>query len=397
MPRATEPTAANPRSPIKPPERCPSCNSRRIAPRGSRAKKLETIRLYRCRSCGRTFTPGPRALRNKTYPLHEILDALSTYNRGYPLEETSQRLSSRHGHTVNPATISRWLAAHPRLTTYRRLRERGRKLFAPPQLIRTTKLYHRQVYEFSFHRAKLAFVRAGTLDDRRKGDTRFAPLADFLERAHRDCPHDLFRREDGARSSQLAPTFFSLDRLVVVEKENTATDTAALIIPSVGSNYDRHSRLQRFMLINDSTTVAVEVPIFLLEDDIAALEYIYGVTIIPKEPVHRARPAFGHKPRFITGHIDFLQVRNGAIHVLDYKPDARTNKPIAQLAIYALSLTRLVPGLALSDIRCAWFNESGFNEFSPARLLPTRSEKRFLGEDFCGGNLIMSELFAENR
>ena len=46
----------------------------------------------------------------------------------------------------------------------------------------------------------------------------------------------------------------------------------------------------------------------------------------------------------ITGHMDFLQVRNGAVHILDYKPDARTNKPIAQLAIYALALTRLVPG-----------------------------------------------------
>jgi transposase-like protein len=382
MTRTTEQSAAKPRSPIKPPERCPACNSRSIAARGSRAKKLETVRLYRCRSCGRTFTPGPRALRNKTYPLHEILDALSTYNRGYTLEETSRRLSSRHGHSVNPATISRWLAAHPRLTTYRRLRERGLNLFTPPQLTRTIKLYHRQVYEFSFHRAKLAFVRAGTLDDRRRGDTRFAPLADFLETAHRDCPHKLFCREDGARGSQLAPGFLLLDRLVVVETQNTATDTAALIIPGVGSNYDRHPRLQRFMLINDSTTVAVEVPIFLLEDDIAALEDYYGVEIVPKEPAHRARPALGHKPRFITGHIDFLQVRNGAIHILDYKPDARTNKPIAQLAIYALALTRLVPGLTLSDIRCAWFNEAYYNEFAPGRLLPSRSEKRFFADDF---------------
>jgi len=382
MPRSTEPAAAKPRWPIKPPERCPSCNSRSIAPKGSRAKKLETVRLYRCRSCGRAFTPGPRALRNKTYPLHEILDALSTYNRGFSLDETSRRLSSRHGHAVNPATISRWLGAHPRLTTYRRLRDRGLKLFTPPQLIRTIKLYHRQVYEFSCHRAKLAFVRAGTLDDRRRGDTSFAPLADFLEHVHRDCPHELFCREDGARGSQLAPGFLSLDRLTVVEKQNTATDTAALIIPSVGSNYDRHSRLQRFMLINDSTTVAVEVPIFLVEDDIAALEDHYGVTIVPKEAVNRARPALGHKPRFITGHIDFLQVRNGAIHILDYKPDARTNKPIAQLAIYALALTRLAPGLTLFDIKCAWFNETCYNEFSPGRLLPSRSEKRFFADDF---------------
>jgi hypothetical protein len=35
-------------------------------------------------------------------------------------------------------------------------------------------------------------------------------------------------------------------------------------------------------------------------------------------------------------------VRNGAAHILDYKPDARTNKPMAQLAIYDLALTRLI-------------------------------------------------------
>jgi transcription elongation factor Elf1 len=47
-------------SSIKPPERCPFCNSVSVAPNGSRTKKLETVRLYRCRACGRTFTPGPR-------------------------------------------------------------------------------------------------------------------------------------------------------------------------------------------------------------------------------------------------------------------------------------------------------------------------------------------------
>jgi ATP-dependent exoDNAse (exonuclease V) beta subunit len=74
-------------------------------------------------------------------------------------------------------------------------------------------------------------------------------------------------------------------------------------------------------------------------------------------------------PRSITGHIDFLQVRNGAVHILDYKPDARTNKPIAQLTIYTLALTRLVPGLKLFDIKCAWFNENEYCEFFPRALL----------------------------
>jgi hypothetical protein len=86
--------------------------------------------------------------------------------------------------------------------------------------------------------------------------------------------------------------------------------------------------------------------------------------------IHPARPLRDHKPRFITGHIDFLQARNGAIHILDYKPDARTNKPIAQLTVYSLALTRLVPGLGLFDIKCGWFNENCYNEFLPRLALP---------------------------
>jgi transposase-like protein len=364
---AHRPSSARPqpprprRSPIKPPERCPFCNSPRVAAKGSRKKKLETVRLYRCAGCGRTFTPGPRALRNKTYPVHEILDALTAYNRGYSLEEVSRRMSSRHGHTLSASTISRWVAAHPGLTTYRRLRAEGLRLFKPQQVIRTVKLYHRQVYEFTYHRAKLEFLREGTLEGFRRDDAPFAGLADFLENAPRLCPDSLFKAEDGARGSQLSDGFLALDRLTVVEKENAATDTAGLIIPSVGTNHDRHPKLQSFMLSNDSATVAVEVPIWLVEEDIAALEEMYGLTIVPKQ---------GHKPRHLTGHIDFLQVRNGAVHILDYKPDARTNRPIAQLTIYALALTRLVPGLRLFDIKCAWFNENCYNEFFPRLLLP---------------------------
>jgi hypothetical protein len=309
-------------------------------------------------------------LRNKTYPVTEIIDGLTLYNRGHSLEEVAQRLSSRHGHTIVPSTISRWLQAHPALITYRRLRAQGRRRFSPPQVIRIVKLYHTQVYEFGYHRAKLAFLREGALDDRRAGDTRFAPLADFLESVPRECPHDLFKRDDTTRASALPNQFLSVKRLLVTEKQNTATDMAALIIPGCGSNFERHPELQRFMLANDSTTVAVEVPIWLGERDIAALEKKFRITIVGKEPLDSSNPAGGHKPRSITGHIDFVQVRNGAVHILDYKPDARTNKPIAQLTIYALALTRLVPGLRLFDIKCAWFNENCYNEFFPRKLLP---------------------------
>jgi len=83
------------RSTIKPPDRCPHCNSKRLIKKGTRKKKLEDVPLYRCRACGRTFAPGPRAIRNKTYPLPEILEAFTLYDRGNTLEATAEKISSR--------------------------------------------------------------------------------------------------------------------------------------------------------------------------------------------------------------------------------------------------------------------------------------------------------------
>jgi hypothetical protein len=85
-----------------------------------------------------------------------------------------------------------------------------------------------------------------------------------------------------------------------MEKQNTATDAAALIIPSVAANRDRHPKLQRFMLANDSVTVAVEIPIWLFEHDIAALENKYRVTILPKQRIDPDHPDSGHHPRHIV-------------------------------------------------------------------------------------------------
>jgi ATP-dependent exoDNAse (exonuclease V) beta subunit len=178
-------------------------------------------------------------------------------------------------------------------------------------------------------------------------------LADFLESVPTTCPHDLFRKDDSSRGSQLDSAFIDPARLIVIEKQNIATETAALILPTVGSNYERHPRLQHFMLANDSVTVAIEVPIWLTATDIKALEAEHGVSL-----------GAGNS---ITGHIDFIQVRNGAVHILDYKPDARTNKPIAQLTVYALALSRLT-GIKLFDIKYAWFNENEYCEFFPRKL-----------------------------
>jgi transposase-like protein len=343
----------------KPPESCSYCGSQVLTRRGTRRKKLEIVQLWRCASCKRTFTPGPPALHNKTYPLRMILSALTDYNLGRSLQETAERLKKKTNRRVSPSTITTWLAEYKVHCSYRRHRQEGLKRFPAAQTIRSIKLYHRQVYGYAYHRSKLDFVRRGTLDEKRKGDTSFASLADFLEEIPTACPHKLFRDQERGRASQADLEFADASRIIVNRKENTATQTAGLIIPAVGNNKLRHETLQRFMLANDSVTVAVEIPIWLTGRDIAVLERQHHIELAPR---------VGAAERSITGHIDFLQVRNGAVHILDYKPDARSNKPIAQLAIYALALTRLVPGLKLFDIKCAWFNEEEYCEFFPRTL-----------------------------
>jgi len=196
-----------------------------------------------------------------------ILSALSDYNIGYSLQETAARLKKKTNRSVSPSTISTWLEEYKQHCSYRRLRDLGRHRFPPAQTIRSIKLYHRQVYGYAYHRPKLEFVRGGTLDDKRRGDTRFVAVADFLESVPIICPHDLFRRVDNpkARASQAHLEFADVSRIIVNRKENAATHTAALIIPAVGNNKLRHETLQRFMLANDSVTVAIEIPIWLAE------------------------------------------------------------------------------------------------------------------------------------
>ena len=137
----------------------------------------------------------------------------------------------------------------------------------------------------------------------------------------------------------------------MTRKENHATRLAALVLPTALNNRKRHETLQRFMLVNDSVTVAVEVPVYLTRDDIAYyLSRGFDV---------------GFESDVITGHIDFLQIRNGHVHILDYKPDARRETHAhVQLTIYALALARRA-GLPLRFFKCGWFDERDYFEFFP--------------------------------
>jgi hypothetical protein len=153
------------------------------------------------------------AAPNKTYPLKIVLDPITTYDLGYSLDKTTERIRSRYGHRIGCSTIAAWFAEHRTLMTYGRLRAEGRRLYPPTQAIRSVKLYHRQIYKFEYYRPKLALLRQS------REHRRFAGVADFLERVPITCSHDLFR--DSERASQKAASFRDTHRLIVAEKART--------------------------------------------------------------------------------------------------------------------------------------------------------------------------------
>jgi len=80
-------------------------------------------------------------------------------------------------------------------------------------------------------------------------------------------------------------------------------------------------------------------------------------------------------PAMLTGHVDIVQVRNGMIHLLDYKPNAKKEKPIEQLTWYALAMSRLT-GLKLYEFKCAWFDETDYFEFYPLHVVKKIQSKK---------------------
>jgi ATP-dependent exoDNAse (exonuclease V) beta subunit len=226
--------------------------------------------------------------------------------------------------------------------------------FRPIRLIRSVRLHHQQVYQYGIHRGKLLSILSTNQHQR------FEPLDAYLTEMVTACPHNLFSAEARASKGKIS---FDLDAVEIKTKRNHACRMAELLLQSVTHNKRRHDELQRFMLTTDSVTVAVEVPIYLTPSDVAHFinELSFHVPIDTTVP--------------LTGHIDIVQIRHGAIHIVDYKSGARLEKPIAQLMVYALALSRRT-GLKLFDFVCSWFDEHSYYEFYPLHVVRKLSRQR---------------------
>ena len=315
---------------------CPHCGIKDdVIKAGVRKTKGKgEVQRFKCIKCNRLFTIGP--MQHTGYQPRVIAFAITYYNKGHTYEETKDAIKRLLKVSVPLPTVHAWMKKHTDICTFIPMRKRYD--IDPRTTIQVKKLYHQQVYEFKYHQLKLNIAAK-----------EYPKLRDYLKAvAASETRNERMDRELGkmfeasaTRCSSYKPPEHALPPVQVKRlRTNNATKMAGLAITLAKNRAARHEAVEEFFIANDSTTVAVEIPVYIKPDEAPELQL--------KEP--------------LTGHIDLLQFRNGRIFILDYKPDQDPAASATQLQLYKKALS-LRTGIPLANIATAAFNENGYAEF----------------------------------
>ena len=299
---------------------CPVCGGSEVIKKGKRKVSFGVSQRYYCVSCERFFVENP--LKHAQYPVRVIYQGLILYHQGYSLEETSRLLNKQFKVKTGKSTVHSWVHRFRELCPLVEFRERFKK--DKRSVVFSKRFDHENLaYVFMYHMFKLRVFAQRS----------FPGLVAYIKRFEQGCPDEFF--EVGLRCSK--PLFQVSVRSR--KKMNLACRMAGFAVLPRQSNRERHLLVEEFMLCNDTATVACEVPVWYWEKSVDS-----GV----------------------TGHIDLLQVRGGMVYILDYKPSAaRERKAAQQLYHYAVALGFRAK-IPFERIRCAWFDEEVYFEFSPS-------------------------------
>lgn len=299
--------------------KCPNCEGKNVVKRGKRKGKFRSRQLYHCTGCGRRFTD--QTLKHMIHPPQVIYHALNCYHLGYTFGESSKQVNRKFKVNTSKSTIHFWIHEFQDFCPISSMR----KSFTGYENVLFTKSFEHENldYLFMYHKYKLDILAR----------ERFPGLARYITGFEHGCPDVFF--EVGERCSK---PMFNV-QVKTRRQVNLACKMAAFAIQAAKKNLERHKLVERFMLINDTATIACEVPVWYWDKKVDA-----GV----------------------TGHIDMIQVRNNLVYMVDYKPNASKNKKAAnQLYHYASALSYRTK-IPLGNIRCAWFDEESYYEYAPS-------------------------------
>jgi len=297
---------------------CPKCNSKNVIKKGKRKTRFGLVQLYQCKKCASLFRD--KSLPYTTYHPRIIYQALNHYNLGFSLKKTSNLINKQFKIKTSKTTIHSWVKKYKSLCPILSFRNLYKNSI---DVVFKKSFNHENLpYEFIYHRYKLKKYALKS----------FTGLVSYIQGFENGCPDEFF--EIGERCSKPR---FKVD-VKLKSQVNLACHMADFSVNAKRNNRERHSLVENFMIINDTATVASEVPVWYWEKSIDS---------------------------GFTGHIDLIQIRGGNVVILDYKPGAdRDRKAAQQLYHYAVALS-FRGKVPFERIRCAWFDENQYFEYNP--------------------------------
>ena len=301
---------------------CPFCKRNTgVIKSGLRQTQKGVVQRYFCKTCNAYFTDTVQPYTQ--YPLHVILFAIEQYNRGYPVSEVKRRTGKRYRFSPPIQTIYSWLERYKDTCTF--IKTRKHYEVDPSSLLNVKKLYHQQVYPFTYHTLKLNL-----------SSKQFPQLRRYIQWVERCLPDTMF--QSGPRAS----SFKIPHNTDTKEIDNIIPEMSRLALSNCKKNSDAHDVIEQFFLIHDATTVCTELPVFLnpAETDLVPLT----------DP--------------LTGHIDIIQIRYNTLYILDYKPNLKNpNRYASQLRLYKEAVAKRT-SIPDNKIVTGVFNSHGYFEFN---------------------------------
>ncbi len=297
---------------------CPYCYSKEVKKRGKRKTQEGEKQRFQCKSCGKLFAEGKN--RFQKFGQETRLQAINHIALGHTLRQTVLWLNKKTKRKASKAAISRWRQEFKQQT--------GIKNTLPADqlektLIQKTYIHKGLAYCFQLHQPKTRHL-----------GKKFPALQQYLYRFTQGTPNKIF--ETSNRISQQKMKIFAN-----IKKDfNQANRIASYVLKGVENNNERHTNIQKTFLLHDSTSIASEVPVWYWERNLS---------------------------KGYCGHIDLVQIRNGKVQVLDFKPNAEKEKKApTQIYLYALALS-FRTGIPLNKMQCAWFDEKNYYCFEPSQ------------------------------